>query len=118
MENDISIIHEKVYSHLTETLSDQKLRFTLRERNRADRIDKGYWFSGNDNYLVFSFWSGKDWRNKTPNIYFSITKEGDSKLEFISYDESEKITFLVQLQKHLVCSKKQELKQVTHLNIG
>jgi hypothetical protein len=93
MENNISIIHEKVYSQLTENLSDQKLRFTLRERNRADRIEKGYWFSGNDNYLVFSFWTGKDWRNKTPNIYFSITKEGDCKLEFISYDDIGKIIF-------------------------
>lgn len=110
MENNISIIHERVYIHLTETLNDQKLRFTLRERNRADRIEKGYWFSGNDNYLVFSFWSGKDWRNKTPNIYFSITKEGDCKLEFISYDEINKINFFSNVAEALGMQQKTRAK--------
>ena len=93
MENNIAKIHEAVYCYLTETMKEQKLRFTLRVRNRADRIDKGYWFSGNDEYLVFSFWSGLDWRNKTPNIYFSITKNGECRLEFVSYDDERKINF-------------------------
>lgn len=110
MENNISIIHEKVFSHLTETLSDQKLRFTLRAKNRADRIDKGYWFSGNENYLVFSFWSGLDWRNKTPNIYFSISKEGDSRLEFVSYDDKVKIEFFTSVAEALGMQQKTRAK--------
>ncbi len=110
MENNISIIHEKVFSHLTETLSDQKLRFTLRAKNRADRIDKGYWFSGNENYLVFSFWSGLDWRNKTPNIYFSISREGESRLEFVSYDDEVKINFFTEVAEALGMQQKTRAK--------
>lgn len=106
MGNHISIIHEKVYSYLTETLKDQNLRFTLRERNRAYRMEKGYWFSGNDEYLVFSFWSGLDWRNKTPNIYFSITRQGDCCLEFVSYDDKAKITFFSEVAEALGMQQK------------
>lgn len=106
MKNNITEIHERVYLYLTEDLKDQNLRFTLRVKNIANRIDKGYWFFGNDSYLAFSFWKGLDWRNKTPNIYFAISKEGHCSLDFVSYDEENKINFLTELAETL------EMKQL------
>lgn len=91
--NNIAEIHERVYAYLTDTLKDNELRFTLRIKNRGDRLNQGYWFRGDDNYLAFSFWKGDDWRNKTNNIYFAINREGVSTLEFVSYDDEKKIKF-------------------------
>ena len=91
--NNIAEIHERVYDYLTEMLKETELRFTLRVRNRGERLDKGYWFRGDENYLAFSFWKGDDWKNKTPNIFFAIDKDGVSTLEFVSYDEEKKIHF-------------------------
>jgi predicted ATP-binding protein involved in virulence len=101
MENNIAHIHEAVYAYLTEDLKDQNLRFTLRVKNRADRISQGYWFTGNDNYLTFSFWQGLDWRNKTPNIYFAININGTSSLDFVCYDDETKIKFFSEVAEAL-----------------
>ena len=86
-ENNIVEIHERIYAHLINTYPG--LRFTLRQIDRGERLSKGYWFTGNDNYLAFSFWEGTDWRNKTSNIFFSIDKDGTSWLNFISNDDDE-----------------------------
>ncbi len=91
--NNITVIHDKVYQYLTEELKKDKLYFTLRVKNRADRLVQGYWFSGNEHYLAFSFWKGMDWRNKTPNIFFAINSAGISTLEFVCYDDATKINF-------------------------
>lgn len=87
---NIQQIHEKVYDFL---VKETKLSFSLRARNVSGRLDKGFWFSGNKNYLAFSFWEGMDWRNKTPNIYISISKDGYLQLELVSFDEQKKVDF-------------------------
>lgn len=97
----IAEIHERIYAYLTEELKEQNLCFTLRQRNRAGRLNKGYWFSGNDNYLAISFWKGLDWRNKSSNIYFSVLANGNSSLNFVSYDEEKKIKFFEGLSEVL-----------------
>lgn len=113
MENkSITEIHERIYAYLTEELKEQKLRFTLRQRNVSERLDKGYWFSGNENYLVISFWKGLDWRNKTPNIYFTVTANGASTLDFVSYDDEKKIAFFEGLSEVL------GMKQLTKARTG
>ncbi len=98
MENNIADIHERVYAHL---VKDTSLRFTLRQVNRAGRMDAGYWFSGNENYLAFSFWKGLDWKNKTPNIYFQVNLDGSASLNFVSYDNDEKIKFFSNVSEAL-----------------
>jgi predicted ATP-binding protein involved in virulence len=88
-------VHENVYVHLMNKYPD--LRFTLRQIDRSERLSKGYWFTGNDNYLAFSFWSGTDWRNKTSNIFFSIDNDGTCWLNFVANDddlEGKKSSFL------------------------
>ncbi len=82
--NNIAEIHEKVYAHLTTSYPD--LPFTLRQKNRGGRFDYGYWFTGTDDYLAFSFWAGLDPKNKTPHIFFRIDQYGAATLNFVSYD--------------------------------
>src|ERR1700741_1020599 len=88
-------IHAKVFEILEEQRNkDGKTRFTLRRSNRFKRLDKSYWFHGNESYLALSFWSGMDWRNKTPNINFIIKKDGTSYLEVSVSDSEDKIDFI------------------------
>ena len=105
---DIRDIHNHVYAYLTEVLVLPKLRFTLRTIDRAERLSQGYWFRGNENYLTFSFWKGDDWRNKTSNIYFMITKEGTCTLEFISYDDPKKIAFFKEVSEAIGMQPKKQ----------
>lgn len=98
MENTIAELHERVYAHL---IKDESLRFTLRQVNRAGRLDAGYWFSGNENYLAFSCWKGLDWKNKTPNIYFQVNLDGSASLNFVSYDNDAKVKFFLDVSEAL-----------------
>lgn len=113
MDNkSITEIHENIYAYLTEELKDLQLRFTLRQRNVSERLNKGYWFSGNEHYLAISFWKGLDWRNKTPNIYFAVLPNGASTLDFVSYDDERKIAFFTGLSEVL------GMKQLTKARTG
>lgn len=74
---DVQSSTEKVYNDIFEFLykkhlEDNNFLFRVRKRNIKERLDNGYWFIGNDNYLVVSMWLGNDWHNKTPYIYFHI----------------------------------------------
>lgn len=76
----------KVHGEIFELLSLKRkqnpdLRFTLRKSNHASKLEQGFWFYGNEDYLAVSFWSGMDWKNKTPNIIYVINSEGISYLE-------------------------------------
>ena len=70
--NNIAEIHEKVYAHLTENYPE--LTFSLRQINRNRRLEARYWFHGNDNLLLFTFWNYWDFRATKPIIHFSIWK--------------------------------------------
>lgn len=98
MKNNIAELHERVYAHL---IKDESLRFTLRQVNRAGRMEAGYWFTGNENYLAFSFWKGLDWKNKTPNIYFQVNLDGSASLNFVSYDNDAKVKFFLDVSEAL-----------------
>jgi hypothetical protein len=44
-----------------------------RQRNdKKDKLEKGYWFLGNEKYLGIGFYTGNDDSNHTPNITFQI----------------------------------------------
>lgn len=76
-------IHDFVFKDLySKYLNDSNFQFTVRQRNNKERLDKGYWFVGNeDRYLTTSFWSGRDWKNKTPyiNLVFFPSDSTDRK---------------------------------------
>lgn len=87
-------IHQEVFDLLmSHHNKDENFLFTFRKINRDKKLDKGYWFLGNDDYLAVSFWTGKDWLAKTPRIYFEINKNGTSSLEFRNHDVSSKYDF-------------------------
>ena len=94
MDFKIQQIHERALSILKEIRKEKPdLTFSLRKSDRYNRLTNGYWFYGNDEYVAISFWSGTDWKNKTPNIIFVINKEGESSLDFTSFDSDEKRKF-------------------------
>ena len=98
---DILELHDEVFQILLDHNRDldENLFFSLRKSNRYNKLDDGYWFHGNDDYLAVSFWSGGDWKNKTPNIFFVISKTGRTLLEISVQDSSEKKEFV---NKYLV----------------
>ncbi len=73
------------------------LRFSLRRNNREGRLEDGYWFHGNDAYVAISFWSGNDWKNRTPNIIFVIFESGETRLEVNVTDSQIKREFVQQI---------------------
>lgn len=88
MEDEIIKIHQAVFDLLIEynKKDPDNFFFTLRQINRASRLDKGYWFLGNEKYLAISFWKGRDQLNRTPRISFIITKKGETSLLLSSRD--------------------------------
>lgn len=97
MENIVDI-HDNVFEFLEEykdTIDEKGTQFffTLRRSNQESRLAKGYWFYGNDYYMAVSFWSGMDWKNKTPNIYFSVNTEGRIAVTFTAKDSIQKAEY-------------------------
>ena len=92
---DLIDINEKVFDYLEEERkSNPKLTYTLRKSNYSDRLAEGYWFYGTENYLSVSFWSGMDWKNRTPNISFIILQNGETFLEINVSDSDFKRIFV------------------------
>jgi predicted ATPase len=86
-------IHEEILQLLlSEYSNDQSFTFSLRKTNRSNRLKKGFWFYGNEKYLAISFWTGYDWRNKTPNIIFVINDYGETTLQLTASDSENKQT--------------------------
>lgn len=90
-------IHNDVYQYLIEENSKNpnNFFFTVRKNNSSKRLEEGYWFHGNDNYLSVSFWSGMDWKNKTPNIYIQINSSGKCSFIFSAKDNEWKFKFAI-----------------------
>lgn len=87
MTSNIQNIHENIYNYLINLhAEDESFLFTLRQQNRSNRLSKGYWFLGDDNYLAVSFWRGKDWTTKMPRIAFVIYSNGETRVEFSAKD--------------------------------
>lgn len=94
----INEIHDNVFEFLEEyrkSIYNPSLPFffSLRRSNQELRLEKGYWFHGNENYMAVSFWSGMDWKNKTPNIFLRISIDNTVTLTFTAKDSSQKELF-------------------------
>lgn len=92
-------IHQEVLRFLLDWKEKEEAKgeifnFTLRKSNREDKLKDGYWFYGNESYLAVSFWTGMDWKNRTPNIYFLHTLAGDNYLETSASDSQFKQEFI------------------------
>lgn len=94
MAYNIKNIHQEVFDLLMKyRKKDKDLFFVLRQTNRKNRLDKGYWFLGDDQFVSISFWKGKDWMTKTSRISFEIGIHGHTRLEFTSKDVGRKGNF-------------------------
>src|SRR5687768_1028128 len=92
---DIKAFNNEVYDFLNEMRTrDTSLRYTYRKSNYGGRLEDGFWFYGNNDYLTISFWSGMDWKNRTPNIAFSFTSRGEALLEVNVSDSDRKREFV------------------------
>jgi energy-coupling factor transporter ATP-binding protein EcfA2 len=87
---DIIELNEQVFGYLYST----NLTYTYRKSNYASRLTQGYWFYGTEQYLAVSFWSGMDWKNRTPNIIFVVTHQGNIYLEVNVSDSDRKREFI------------------------
>lgn len=97
MANEIAKIHQEVFDLLISYHDkDPDFLFTLRKINRKSRLDKGYWFLGDDHYLTVSFWRGRDWVTKMPNISFTIKANGETYLELNAKSISGKTDFFLE----------------------
>lgn len=94
---DLVKVHDEIYLFLNDyRLRNSNFRFTLRKSNHSNKLEEGFWFYGNDDYLAISFWNGIDWKNRTPNIAYILTKEGKSYLEINVSDSEYKRNFVDQ----------------------
>lgn len=88
-------IHEKTLDYLLQLRkTDRGLYFVPRKINNKERLDKGYWFLGNEYYLNLSFWNGEDWKEKIHNIGFVVLKDRTSYIELSAQDSPKKAIFL------------------------
>ena len=57
------------------------IRFTLRRSNHNAKLDKGYWFEGEENFIALSFWTNTRWNGNVPKIAFIAYLDGRCSLE-------------------------------------
>lgn len=89
------------------------IKYKLRARNHKNRLDKGYWFLGNEKKIILSFWEGIDQKNHTPNIYLELSEFGQISLVFTSKDSIIKGQFFKELTSVLGGFKQSNLKGKT-----
>ncbi|OJJ23601.1 hypothetical protein BKI52_04360 [marine bacterium AO1-C] len=77
---------------LQKRAADPSLKFWLRERNTNQRLDNGYWFQGNENYLFVGFADRSGGSNRTRSIGFVVGFHKEtvhSWLEIVFKDEND-----------------------------
>lgn len=111
-ESEILKIHEDLFSILEEENAKRKdFYFYPRKINNKERLKEGYWFIGNDHYLIVGLADGNDQREKVHNIGFTVwmnkkTKENPNPtptctLKFSASGNETKVPFLRDLAKKL-----------------
>lgn len=79
-EGDHFELHEEIFNFLLDkTDVDSEFTFVIRESNNRSRLDRGYWFFGEETVAI-SFWTGMDHFNKRPAISFLINPNDYCKL--------------------------------------
>lgn len=101
-ESQILKIHEDLFSILEEESAKRKdFYFYPRKINNKGRLEKGYWFIGNDHYLIVGLADGNDQREKVHNIGFTVVENGLCTLKFSASGNETKVPFLRDLAKKL-----------------
>ncbi len=94
-EKEIQALHDKLFNYLYGVhQQNPTFMFRVRRMNNQNRLDKRYWFNGNDSYLETSFWDYKDNLHQTPVIrleYFFESKEWSC--ELVGRDSKERESY-------------------------
>ena len=94
-DDEITKLHEEIYLFLQKYKEQNPdFYFLLRDSDAHSRLSKGYWFLGNNDYLLISVWKGKDRNNDYRNIALYIEKDGTSTLRFSATDDEQKAKIL------------------------
>ncbi|HZH86378.1 MAG TPA: AAA family ATPase [Brumimicrobium sp.] len=95
-------IHEDILNYLLQYKEGHpEFTFGLRKQNNSNRLKKGYWFTGDDRYLAIPFWTGRDWKNRTPNIFFKVERDGSAFLEFSFLDSPDKRLLIDRVKENI-----------------
>lgn len=95
MSVNIKEFNTQAYHFLNELRQKHSdLRYTYRKSNYGGRLEEGFWFYGNDDYFCISFWTGMDWKNRTPNISFFFLSNGEAQLQINVSDSDKKREFV------------------------
>ncbi len=86
---DIRDIHKDIFEYLY-ILKDDGLLFMPRLRNNQNRLEEGYYFIGNEDYLQVSFWDTRDQKEKVHAIGFIVDKEGKSSIQLAARDQEDR----------------------------
>ena len=91
--------HNEILNHLLDYKKKNKdFVFATRVSNRGDKINKGYWFQGNENYIFVPLYKVGDDNNMTKTIGFVYT-ENSQYIEIVfknikDFNENEKDMYL------------------------
>ena len=95
---DILSIHQNCFDFLINYQKEHNdFYFIPRKMNNSNRLDDGYYFIGNNAYLMISFWVGGDGIEKIHNFNFGITENEDCFFEISSRDNEKKANHLREL---------------------
>ncbi len=94
----------KCYNLLLNEQQQDKALFFVPRRKNDERLNNGYLFIGNDEYLQISFWLGGDWKEKTHNIAFVVKHNGDVYIELSATYNDEHKKYLKKLAD-VICEK-------------
>jgi len=83
------------------TVADTYSLFYLRQ-TQDTQFKRGYWFPGNDQYMLLSFWSGSDNKNRTPNAYLRLHERQGCHAYFTARESQEKQEFFKELQSSVL----------------
>lgn len=76
MEKSENFLHELLYDNLMFFKNiNEKLLFTFRPNNIDGKLDRGYWFYGDQTTAKVSFWNSISTIDREPNISFCLTDE-------------------------------------------
>jgi len=93
-------IHNRIFDFLCDWSDNAEASinryFSIRARE-DERFKKGYWFLGDDKYLVVSFWMGGDSLNRTPNIYLSVNFDKNITAFIVAKDSKNKQKYFSEL---------------------
>ncbi len=92
-------IHSEIFDWLYQWSRDQQRidnvvnpYFATRFRRDA-KFKEGFFFQGTEEYLAITFWTGSDYMNKTPNIYFEINAKHGIRAMMVGRDSKLKGDF-------------------------